>query len=77
MQLNTLNKVQKELETSNKAYGQFTSYAEGIAVLREEYLELEQEIFKKPSKRDKKRIHDEAIQVAAMALKIIEYTGDR
>ena len=41
------------METSNKIYGQFASYAEGIAVLREEYLELEREVFKKPSKRDK------------------------
>lgn len=52
----------------------FNSTHEGLAVLREEYLELEQEIFwgKKMHPTDhQQRIRIEAIQVAAMAIRII------
>ena len=77
MNIDILAELQQELRTSNEIYGQFKSYAEGIAVIREEYLELETEIFKKPSKRQVKKIHNEALQLAAMAIKLINYSGDR
>jgi len=64
----------------------FASMYEGLGVLREEYVELEQEIFfgEKIAKKDmkglegdyrelhKNRVRKEAIQVAAMAVRIIQ-----
>ena len=48
----------------------FASFHEGYAVLKEEVEELWDEIKLKAANRSRKRIHDEAIQVAAMALEI-------
>lgn len=57
------------LEWGNKKHGdEFASAHEAIAVLREEYLELEQEVF---HGTDRLRIRDEALQVAAVAIKLI------
>ena len=47
------------------------SYHEGISVIEEEYDELWDEIKLKPSKRDPKRLREEAKQVAAMALRFM------
>lgn len=56
------------LEWGNKKHGdEFASAHEAIAVLREEYLELEHEVFH----GDRNRIRDEALQVAAVAIKLI------
>ena len=57
------------LEWGNKKHGnEFASTHEAIAVLREEYLELEQEVF---HGTDRRRIREEALQVAAVAIKLI------
>ena len=57
------------LEWGNKKHGdEFASAHEAIAVLREEYLELEQEVF---HGTDRRRIREEALQVAAVAIKLI------
>jgi hypothetical protein len=65
----------------------FASAAEGIAVIREEYLELEQEVFwgkkkalkvcggigtERAEKMHKDRMKAEAVQVAAMAIRFIQ-----
>jgi hypothetical protein len=56
------------LEWGNKKHGnEFASAHEAIAVLREEYLELEHEVFH----GDRNRIREEALQVAAVAIKLI------
>ena len=51
-------------------HGGFASFHEGYAVLKEEVEELWAEIKANGANRDRRRIHDEAIQVAAMALEI-------
>ena len=56
------------LEWGNKKHGdKFASTHEAIAVLREEYLELEQKVFH----GDRTRIREEALQVAAVAIKLV------
>lgn len=62
------------LEWGNKKHGsEFASTHEAIAVLREEYLELEQEVFH----GDRTRIREEALQVAAVAIKLVMHVdGD-
>jgi NTP pyrophosphatase (non-canonical NTP hydrolase) len=49
----------------------FHSPHEGISVIKEEYEELWDEIKKKPAKRSKKRMREEAVQLAAMAIRFI------
>lgn len=40
---------------------------EGLSILQEEVFELQQEVYKKPNKRDLFAMRTEAIQIAAMA----------
>ena len=44
---------------------------EGIAILREEYIELEQEIFKKAHLVDRSKVRLESMQVAAMGIRMM------
>lgn len=87
--------IQKEMESIPEKYQKpFNSAHEGLGVLREEYIELENEIFfgEKLARKDallhdhnnddeldsiakqlhRERIKKEAIQVAAMAARIIQ-----
>lgn len=96
----TIDLIRKELNSIPEKYQKpFNSTHEGLGVLREEYLELEQEIFfgekkalqdvkKRNEQNDynqtpefnqidariyhKHRIQKEAVQVAAMAIRIIQ-----
>ena len=61
--------ITKELERANKKFPPFNSAHEGIAVIREEYLELEYEIFH----GTEDNAFEEAIQLAAMACKLLEF----
>ena len=70
MKITTLSDIQAELDFA-KTHGDFRSYHEGIAIIREEYLELEKEIFKR--KPDKIRVKEEALQVIATCLKLMEF----
>jgi len=64
--------VKHEIDRSEEQYGPFHSLHEGLAVLREEYKELEDAIFWGVSKDgDTQRVRDKAIQVAAMATRIV------
>jgi hypothetical protein len=101
LQKETAEAIRIEMESIPEKYQKpFNSVHEGLAVLREEYIELENEIFfgEKKAKADflepdhpidkqiehekqfingghllwKKRIRTEAIQVAAMAARIIQ-----
>lgn len=63
----TIDTVLNELRRATEKFPKFNSPHEGIAVLREEYLELEREVFW--GKQD--LIKMEAIQVAAMALRFL------
>ena len=64
-----LRDVSEELDRALRKFGRFHSAHEGIAVLREEYIELEQEVFKRAKKRRPAKMRAEAIQVAAMAIR--------
>lgn len=71
-----LRLIEKEFESANKKFPMFNSYHEGYAVLLEEVDELWNEIkhYKMNNNQARKeRIESEAIQVAAMALKILIY----
>lgn len=68
-----LNEIKEECEKASFNFPPFHNSHEGIAVLREEYLELEKEIFTNQFKTPKRleRMREEAIQVGAMAVRII------
>lgn len=80
----TIEAIMLEMESIPKKYQKpFNSVHEGLGVLLEEYRELESEIFfgEKKAKQEfsnnhdeiwKQRIKKEAVQVAAMACRIIQ-----
>jgi hypothetical protein len=65
--------VVAELRRARSLFPPFHSPHEGIAVIREEFLELEREVFKGGSEpRSASRMQQEAIQLAAMALRFAQ-----
>ena len=79
IKLNTLELITAELANLPKKYAtkNFASEAEAIAVIREEYLELEQEVFwgkkKSANTREwKNKMKAEAVQLACMAIRLIQ-----
>jgi hypothetical protein len=63
--------IKKEIERSEEIHGSFHSLHEALAVIREEYLELEEAIFRGVQKnQNTDEVRSEAIQVAAMATKL-------
>lgn len=86
----TVALIRTEMELIPEKYQKpFNSLHEGLAVLREEYIELEGQIFfgeklakgelefsidreKEVQKIYKQRVREEAVQVAAMAARIIQ-----
>ena len=67
--------ILEEYDRATENFGCFASAHEGIAVLREEYLELEREVFKKNP--NKIKMMKEAIQVGAMAMRFLVDTIER
>jgi hypothetical protein len=63
--------VEKECLRACIRYPRFHSAHEGYAVLLEEVEELWDEVKKSPKKRDPAAMREEAIQVAAMALRFL------
>ena len=59
----------REYAGASNKFGSFNSAHEGWGVIREEYLELEDEIRKKH--HDKEKMRNEAIQLGAMAMRFI------
>ena len=75
----TMQLITTELANLPQEYASkdFASEAEGIAVIREEYLELEKEVFwgKKESANEKEwkdKMRAEAVQLTAMAIRFIQ-----
>ena len=66
------NLVYKELAKAVNKFGAFNSTHEGIGIIREEYLELEKEVFKKQSEYDMENMKIEAAHVAAMAIRFMQ-----
>jgi hypothetical protein len=60
---------QDELDRATKKFGPFASAHEGYAVMKEEMDELWDEIKKKT--HDRIRLREEAIQIAAMAMRFV------
>lgn len=63
--------VLEELARAQKIHEPMATAHHGIAVIREEYKELENEVFKKESIRDNDRMIEEATQVAAMGMRFL------
>jgi hypothetical protein len=67
-----LTQVELEVyEAKAKFPSMFINQHEAIAVIREEYLELEQECFKNQKRYDLEAQRKEAKQLAAMAIRLI------
>jgi hypothetical protein len=64
-----LRDVQDELDRALRKYAKFNTAHEGFAVIHEEFDELKAEVWKRPKKRQPKKMRHEAIQLAAMALR--------
>jgi hypothetical protein len=64
-----LRDVCEELDKALRKYPKFYSAHEGLAVIHEEFDELKAEVWKRPKKRQPKKMRHEAIQLAAVALR--------
>ena len=69
-----LDKIKSELIRAKKIHPGFRSYHEGYGVIKEEFDEMWDEI----KKRDvfHKRVREECIQLAAMCLKLLEFSDN-
>ena len=65
-----LLEVKKELERATELFGPFNSKHEGFAVIEEEFLELREAVFW-PHKIKDANPYEEAIQLAAMAVRLV------
>jgi hypothetical protein len=63
--------ITNEVERAQSIYSMFASAHEGYAVLLEEMDELKDEVWKSPKKRDYDAMLKEAMQVAAMAVRLM------
>lgn len=72
-----LREVSEELDRALRKYAKFHSAHEGLAVIHEEFDELKAEVWKRPKKRQPKKMRHEAIQLAAMALRFAMEVCDK
>jgi len=63
--------VTQEYKRASHDFQPFHSAHEGLAVIEEEFEELKSEVFKSPSARNWSQMQEEAVQVAAMALRFL------
>lgn len=64
-----LNETACEIDRARKMHSSFASAHEGLAVIHEEFVELQMEVYKKRQNRDIDKMRLEAIQIAAMAIR--------
>ena len=69
--VDAISLVVDELKEATSNYGPFHSTHEGLAVILEEYRELEHEVFRKQSTYDFEKMRKEATQLAAMAVRFM------
>ena len=69
--VSALRLIHEEHERAIGKFPKFNNAHEGWGVIREEYLELEDEIRKKPEDYDLKAMRKEAMQLGAMALRFM------
>jgi len=74
-ELNFVKKLIDEKMQSTIMHGKFKSLHEGIAIIREEYLELEKEIFKRIP--DRTEVEKECIQLANCCFKLYEFLNPK
>ncbi len=67
-----LDEIYEEYLRASGRYDPFHSAHEGYAVILEELDELKAEVFKKFQVRNTVRMREEAIQVAAMAVRFVK-----
>lgn len=70
------DEVEAEMLKGERRYGVHASLHEAYAVLLEEVDELKQIVWKKATHRDPYEIRREAIQIAAVALRIAQRFGE-
>ena len=63
--------IAREFDFASHEYPAFNSEHEGYAVIQEELEELWEEVKKSPRKRSADKLREEAVQVAAMALRFL------
>ena len=66
-----LAEVMIELRAACNEHRRFASAHEGWAVILEELDELKEQVWLRREYRDKRRMHEEAVHVAAMALRFM------
>ena len=67
--INTQHEVAEEVTRACAKWPPFNSAHEGFAILNEEFDELKEHVWTNQKKRDLKAMRQEAIQVAAMAVR--------
>jgi hypothetical protein len=70
---NTLEAIRDELSCARRYHRNIQTVHEAIAVIREEYLEAEREVFAK--RCDRPALRKELVQLAAMCVRTIEDLG--
>ena len=71
MDINSLNKIQEQIDECQNKYGSYASLHEAYGVLMEEIKELENEIFKKH--RDFDRVEAETIDCITVLVRLYEF----